>query len=103
MELCVEVSAIKERKGEYQVKEIKGRRMGMGYLVDLHLVIEPYIFSKEMAADFKALEQHIISCVPHIHGVAITASVDKLSFQSSESYLKNRVYSILKHHAGMYK
>lgn len=95
-------TAIEQSEVKYQIKEIKGRRMGMTYLINLNLLVEPYLFSQNITFDFQKLEQYIITHVPHIQSVEITASVDSQSVQSYEKHLKERVLSILDDHSGMY-
>ncbi len=95
-------SIIAKWPNAYGINEIKGRRMGMGYIVDLNLLVQPYLFSKDISEDFKKLQQTISNEVSHIGDINLVASVEGRKTAYSEDYLKERVLSILKRHEDKY-
>ncbi|MCK4965758.1 cation-efflux pump [bacterium] len=95
-------NAISECKNKYEVKEIKGRRMGPSYIVDLKLRLPPYISAKEGTKNINELRRLLLLKIKTLQDVIISIETDYKTSDLFEIKFKNKVKDILSRHSDKY-
>ena len=94
--------ALSEWKIKYDVENVRGRRMGSSYIVDLKLKLSPYINIKEGTENIKELKDFLLSRIKILQDIIIEIAVDTKETDLIETQLKNRVNNILKKYSDKY-
>ena len=95
-------NVISECENRYEVKEIKGRRMGASYIVDLKLRFPPYISAKDGTKNINELKRLLLLKIKTLQDVIITIETDYKISDLFETKFKNEVKDILSRYSGEY-
>ena len=94
--------ALSEWRTKYDVENIRGRRMGSSYIIDLKLKLSPYINVKEGTKNINALRDFLLSRIKTLQDVIIEIAIDAKESDLFEAQIKNRVENILKKYSDKY-
>ncbi len=96
------VFVFKKEPGDFKVKDIRGRRLGSKYIVEVTLDVSPYsdILTETKKTD--KIKKSIIKNIPEIKEVIFIYSTDKTTVRSFEKEFKTAIAAILKDHSKKY-
>lgn len=95
-------NTLAECQTKYGVENIRGRRMGPSYIIDLKLKLPPHIDIKEGTKNINELRNLLLSKVKTLQDVMIGIDIDSTTSDLFETQLKDKVDKILKNYSDKY-